>query len=122
MDAAYVFRVRFTLSPREVRLDPDEFETTARVPAPTPGEDGWLLFRDALWRGEANDSSHVRDLLAERLPAGVTVLSATFSEFETDEAYLAALEKEIARNLTAFRADSAGEAKHKYFGSSIRVR
>ncbi|QLG61364.1 LWR-salt protein [Halorarum salinum] len=122
MEAAYVFRVRFTLSPRGVRLDPEEFETTARVPAATPGEEGWLLFRDALWRGEENDSTYARELVAERLPEGVEVLSATFSEFETDEAYLDALEDEIGRDLAAFRADSVTEVKHKYFGSSIHVR
>lgn len=122
MEAAYVFRVRFTLSPRGVRLDPEEFETTARVPAQTPGEEGWLLFRDALWRGEANDAAHARDLVADRLPDGVEVLSATFREFETDEAYLDALEGEIERDLEAFRAESVREVKHKYFGSSIHVR
>ena len=122
MEAAYVFRVRFTLSPRSIRLDPDEFETTARVPAPTPGEDGWLLFRDALWRGEANDADHARNLVEDRLSGGVEVLSATFREFETDEAYLDALKEEMGRDLAAFRAESVTEALHKYFGSSIHVR
>ena len=122
MEASYVFRVRFTLSPRGVRLDPEEFETVARVPAPRPGEDGWLLFRDALWRGEANDAAHARDLVADRLPEGVEVLSATFSEFETDDEYLEALKEGVGENLEAFRAESTTEALHKYFGSSIHVR
>lgn len=121
MDASYVFRVRFTLSPRRARIDPDVFETVLRIPAPRPGEEGWLLFRDALWRGEANDEEHVRRLCADRLPAGVEVLSATFAEFETDEVYLDALRGAVGDDLAAFRADSAREALHKYFGSSIRV-
>ncbi|WP_348607679.1 LWR-salt protein [Halobaculum rarum] len=121
MDASYVFRVRFTLSPRRARIDPDAFETVLRIPAPRPGEEGWLLFRDALWRGEANDDEHVRALCADRLPEGIEVLSATFSEFETDEAYLETLRDAVGDDLAAFRADSVREALHKYFGSSIRV-
>ncbi|WP_435062510.1 LWR-salt protein [Halobaculum sp. EA56] len=121
MEAAYVFRVRFTLSPRRARIDPETFETVLRVPAPTPGEEGWLLFRDALWRGEANDDEHARRLCADRLPVGVEVLSAEFREFETDEAYLAALRDAVGDDLATFRADSVREALHKYFGSSIRV-
>nr|WP_284063366.1 LWR-salt protein [Halobaculum sp. SYNS20] len=121
MEASYVFRVRFTLSPRRARIDPDAFETVLRIPAPRPGEEGWLLFRDALWRGEANDEEHVRGLCADRLPAGVEVVSARFSEFETDRAYLEALRDAIADDLTAFRADSVREVLHKYLGSSIRV-
>ena len=117
-----MFRVRFILSPRRVELDPDEFETTVRIPAPRPGADGWLLFRDALWRGEANDATHARDLVRERLPEGVEVLSATFSEFETDPEYREALEAAVADDLGAFRAESVREALHKYFGSSIHVR
>ena len=122
MEAAYVFRVRFTLSPRRVDLDPEEFETTVRIPAARPGTDGWRLFRDALWRGEANDAAHARELVADRLPEGVEVLSATFSEFETDPEYREALEAAVADDLAAFRADSVREALHKYFGSSIHVR
>lgn len=121
MDASYVFRVRFTLSPRRARIEPDTFETVLRIPAPPPGEEGWLLFRDALWRGEANDAEHVRRLCADRLPPGVGVLSATFSGFETDDAYLDALRAAIGENLDPFRADSVRDALHKYFGSSIRV-
>lgn len=116
-----MFRVRFTLSPRRARIDPDAFETVVRIPAPPPGEEGWLLFRDALWRGEASDAEHARRLCGDRLPAGVEVLSATFAEFETDETYLEALRAAIDEDPAAFRADSAREALHKYFGSSIRV-
>ncbi len=116
-----MFRVRFILSPRRARIDPDTFETVVRIPAPTPGEEGWLLFRDALWRGERNDAEHARELCAERLPEGVEVVDAEFREFETDEAYLDALRETVAADLPAFRADSVREALHKYFGSSIRV-
>ncbi len=116
-----MFRVRFTLSPRRARIDPDTFETVVRIPAATPGEEGWLLFRDALWRGEANDDDHVRELCADRLPAGVEVSTAEFRELETDEAYLEALREAVAADLPAFRADSVREALHKYLGSSIRV-
>ncbi|WP_321169942.1 LWR-salt protein [Halobaculum sp. CBA1158] len=121
MEAAYVFGVRFTLSPRRARIDPESFETTLRIPAATPGEEGWLLFRDALWRGEANDADHVRRLCGDRLPEGVEVLSAEFRELETDEAYLAALRAAVGDDLAAVRSDSAREALHKYLGSSIRV-
>lgn len=121
MEAAYVFRVAFTLSPRRARIDPERFETTLRIPAPEPGTEGWRLFRDALWRGEANDTEHARRLCADRLPDGVEVLSATFREFETDEAYLEALRAAIEADLDAFRSDSVRDTLHKYFGSSIRV-
>lgn len=121
MEAAYVFGVTFTLSPRRARIDPERFETTLRIPAPDPGTEGWRLFRDALWRGEANDADHARRLCGERLPEGVEVLSATFREFETDEAYLAALREAIEADLDAFRSESVRDTLHKYFGSSIRV-
>lgn len=119
MDAAYVFRVRFRLDPETVRLDPQEFETVVRRPAPTPGDDGWLFFRDTLWRGEANDERHLRALASDWLDVPVT--SATFSEFETDEAYLDALRAAIADDLAAFNAENVTEVLHKYFGSSIRT-
>lgn len=120
MEAAYVFRVRFRLEPDEVRVDPREFETVVRKPAPEPGEEGWMFFRDTLWRGEAGDEKHVRTLAEEWLD--VPVSSASFSEFETDEEYREALEDEIEKNLDPFNADSVTEVFHKYFGSSIRVK
>ncbi len=122
MDAAYVFRVRFTITPRQVRLDPEEFETTLRIPAPRPGEEGWLLFRNALWRGETGDTDHARKLVAERLPTGVEVLSADFREFETDEKYWNALQEAVASDLEQFNAPSARDALHKYFGSAVRMQ
>jgi hypothetical protein len=119
MDAAYVFRVRFRLDPGGVRLDPAAFETVLRKPAPEPGEEGWRFFRDALWRGDVADESHLREQFADVL--GVTVTDVTFSELRTDEAYLDALESAIAADLAAFNADSVRDVKHKYLGSSIRV-
>ncbi|WP_101294576.1 LWR-salt protein [Halegenticoccus soli] len=120
MNAAYVFRVRFRLAPAEgVRVDPREFETVLRLPAAEPGEDGWLFFRDSLWRGNANDERHLRDRFEEAL--GVPVAGATFRELETDEAYLDALKSEIGRDLSRFNADDVAEVLHKYLGSSIRV-
>ncbi len=119
-EAAYVFRVRFRPAPSEgVRLDPATFETVARWPAATPGEEGWLFFRDTLWRGDVNDEEYVRDRFAETL--GVPVESVSFSELVADEAYFEALKAEIGENLDAFNADGVPEVLNKYLGSSIRV-
>ena len=121
MDAEYVFRVRFELDPVDpaVSVEPGTFETVLRKRAATPGEEGWLFFRDNLWRGEANDEAHLRDLTTEAL--GVEVVSVDFRELRTDEAYLGALRETIADDLDAFRADGVEEVLHKYLGSSIRV-
>jgi hypothetical protein len=125
MDAAYVFRVRFRLDPEGARADPNEFETVLRIPADPPGEDGWLFFRDNLWRGEVNDGRHLREEAGSLL--GVDVSRVTFSELETDPAYLAALKRAVAGEIeetgrtNAFNADSVDEVLSKYLGSSIRV-
>jgi hypothetical protein len=119
MDAAYVFRVRFRLDPADVRVDPAEFETVLRRPAAPPGEDGWLFFRDVLWRGDAGDEAHLRRLASEWL--GVTVTAASFQELETDEAYLDALRDAIEADPGEFGGDSPREVLHKHLGSSIRV-
>lgn len=119
MHAVYVFRVRFRLDDRGVRTEPESFETVVRRPAEPPGEDGWLFFRNALWRGEVNDPAHARELASDWLD--VPVESVDFREFECDEAYREALEDEIGRNLGAFNAESVAEVIHKYLGSSIRV-
>ena len=71
--AAYVFRVRFRLDPDGVRVDPDVFETVLRIPAPTPGEKGWLFFQRTLWRGAVGDESHMRSVAEDHL--GVPVAS-----------------------------------------------
>lgn len=126
MNAAYVFRVRFRLDPADARVDPNEFETVLRVPAERPGEDGWLFFRDNLWRGDVNDERHLRDEAESLL--GVPVSAVSFSELETDRAYLDALEGAIDEEIggtdgtNAFNADSVDEVLSKYLGSSIRVR
>ena len=120
MDAAYVFAVAFRLDPRDATVDPDRFETTMELPASDPGTDGWLFFRDRLWRGEIGDEPSFRDLASDRL--GVEVVGVEFRELRTDEAYLDALKREIAADLDRFNADSVDEALTKYLGSSVHVR
>lgn len=119
--ARYVFRVAFRLEPagEHVSVDPAEFETTLHREADPPGRDGWLFFRDNLWRGEIGDRDHFRGLTEEVLGAPVT--SVSFSELQTDGAYLDALRAEIEANLAEFKADDADEVLSKYLGSSIRV-
>ncbi|PHQ37464.1 hypothetical protein DJ69_16845 [Halorubrum persicum] len=139
MDAAYVFAVTFRLDPDEATVDPDRFETTLEIPASEPGADGWLFFRDRLWRGEIGDEPSFRRLASDRLwrgeigdePSfrrlasdrlGVEVVAADFRELRTDQGYLDALTREIAADLDRFNAESADEVCHKYLGSSIHVR
>ena len=121
MDASYVFRVRvrFDTAPG-VRADPASVETVLFRTAPVPGEEGWLFFRDHLWRGEAADETHLRALASEWL-GGADVESASFSELRTDRAYLEAFREAIAADLTAFNAADVREVLHKYLGSSVRV-
>jgi hypothetical protein len=120
--AEYLFRVRFRVesSDPDVALSPDRFESVLSKRAATPGEDGWLFFRDNLWHGEANDERHLRELAEESL--GVAVESVAFRELRTDPEYLAALREAIAADLTSFRSDSVEEALNKYLGSSVHVR
>jgi hypothetical protein len=132
MDARYVFRVRFRLEPTvEVRVEPAEFETRMYRPADDPGsehgsapadeprQDGWLFFRDNLWRGDLADETHFRDLAADAL--GVPVTSVTYVAFETDEEYLDALREAIRADLGEFKAESVSEVVNKYLGSSLEV-
>ena len=123
MTAEYVFRVRFRLDATGVHLDPQTFETVLRLPAVDPADDedpdGWLFFRDNLWRGNAADERHLRETASDLL--GVDVTSVHFSEFETDRASLDRLREAIAADLDEFNADSVDEVLHKYLGSSIRV-
>jgi hypothetical protein len=134
VNAEYVFRVTFRLEPVDPDLsaDPERFETVLRKRAAEPGEDGWLFFRDALWRGEVNDEAYLRERVEELLVGrssggerenrrGLVVEQVSFSELVTDEAYLSALREAMGADLEAFRADDAEEALHKYLGSSIRV-
>jgi hypothetical protein len=87
--------------------------------ADPPGEEGWLFFRDNLWRGEVNAPDHLRGLTEDAL--GVPIESVTFRELRTDEAYLSALEGEISEHLDLFRADDVPEVLNKYLGSSVHV-
>jgi len=122
MDAEYVFRVRVRLDPADegVRVDPATFETTLYRRAEPPGEDGWLFFRDNLWRGEVNDEGHLRDLAEDSL--GVSVDSVSFSALRTDEEYLDAVKAEIGDSLAPFNADTVPEVVSKSLGSSVEVR
>ncbi|MGB9931391.1 LWR-salt protein [Haloarcula amylolytica] len=117
----YVFRVEIRLEPDADGLwtDPDRFETTLYRAADTPGTGGWLFFRDTLWRGELADEPHFRRLVEDEL--GCPVVSASFRELRTEEAYFDALKAEIADDLALFNADSVSEVLNKYLGSSIRV-
>jgi len=119
--ARYVFRVGFRIEPsvQGVSVDPDRFETTLYRDAEPPGEDGWLFFRDHLWRGEIGQAEYVRQLAEGML--GTTVASVSFSELRTDEAYLEGLGAEIGENLEEFKSDSVEETLSKYLGSSIGV-
>jgi len=120
MDAAYVFAVAFRIDPAEATVDPDRFEATMEVPASEPGTDGWLFFRDRLWRGEIGDEPSFRSLATDRL--GVEVTEASFRELRTDRAHLDAFEAAVADDLSRFNAESVDEALRKYLGSSIHVR
>jgi len=122
MDARYVFAVRFRLEPTAggVSVEPNEFETRLYREADPPGEDGWLFFRDNLWRGKINDDTHFRRLTEEVL--GETVLSVEYRALETDEAYLDALKGEIRADMGTFNADSVAEVLNKYLGSSLEVQ
>ena len=117
--ATYVFRVRFALDPRGVRVDPDEFETVVRYPAPEPGTDGWRFFERWLWHGELTDERHFRERVEGWL--GVEVRAVSFAELVADRAYLDAWEDAVAADLAAFNADSVRAVKHSHLGSSIRV-
>jgi hypothetical protein len=121
MDAEYVFRVRVRIDPTDesVRVDPATVETTLYRRADPPGEEGWLFFRDNLWRGEVNDAEHHRAMAEEALD--VSVDSVAFSALRTDEAYFNELKAEIGESLALFNADSVSEVLSKYLGSSIEV-
>jgi hypothetical protein len=118
MDAAYVFRVTFSLDASGVDINPERFETVVRKPAAEPGTDGWRFFEVVLWRGEVTDAAHARSLAENWL--SVPVESVTFSELQTDEAYLDALRDAIA-DAEAFD-DTPQTVLHAHLGSSIRVR
>lgn len=119
--ARYVFKIEFRIEPtmKEVSVEPSRFETTLHRAAAPPGHEGWLFFRDHLWRGELGDEDYFREVAENAL--GVSVTSVSFSELQTEEGYLEALRAEIGENLDEFRADTINKALSKYLGSSIRV-
>lgn len=124
MEARYVFRarVRLEVDPGAdgVSLEPRTAETTLSYEAPEPGTEGWLFFRDTLWRGEVSDGAYARRLVDDWLVPPVE--SVEFRELQTDEAYFEALKSAIAADLEAFKAETVSEALSKYLGSSIRVQ
>lgn len=119
--ARYVFRVTFRLDPStpDLAADPAQFETTLSKTADPPGEAGWLFFRDNLWRGEVSDEAHFRDLTGDAL--GVPVTAVSFSELQTDEAYLDALRAAVGARLDEFNANTVDQVLSRFLGSSIRV-
>jgi len=119
--AEYVFGVRFRLEPASasVRADPSSFETTLYRRADPPGTDGWLFFRDNLWRGELAAPEQFREIAEEAL--GVPVESVTFSELQTGKNYWERLQAAVGDHLEEFNASSAERALTNYLGSSIRV-
>jgi len=118
--AEYVFRVNVRLETAPgYTAEPAEFETVLSRAADPPGEDGWLFFRNTLWRGELGDAAHGRRLAEDAL--GVPVESVSFSELQTSEAYFEELKTAIAADLSLFNADTVSEVLNKYLGSSIRV-
>jgi hypothetical protein len=120
MQGAYVFRVRFHLDASDaVVLRPREFETTLRYRAPEPGAEGWLFFRDNLWRGEVNDHEYACGLASDAL--GVPVDEVDFRSLRADREYVDALRDAAADDLALFKADSVDAALAKYLGSSIDV-
>jgi len=121
MPARYVFHVRFRLTPeRDVTLNPQTFETTMYRDADHPSEgDGWLFFRDHLWRGDLTDNTHFRALTEEAL--AVHVEDVEYRRFEVDEAHYEALKETIGANLELFNATSVPEVLNKYLGSSVEV-
>jgi len=126
MDARYAFRVRVRIEPAhdDVSIEPSSAETTVTLfrEAPEPGTDGWLFFRNTLWRGEVGDEDYARHLAATWL--GVperTIHAIEFRELQTDQEYFDALKAEIAADLEPFKADTVSEVISKYLGSSVRV-
>jgi hypothetical protein len=118
VNAEYVFRVRVApRTPEGVRLEPPTVETTLFRRAPPPGEEGWLFFRDELWRGELSNPEHFRRETADAL--GVPVSTVEFAELRTDEAYWSALRSAVADD-PGFEGDPERTLTN-YLGSSVRV-
>lgn len=119
--AEYVFGivVRVESDDPDVHIAPETFETTLYKRASEPGGEGWLFFRNVLWRGEVNAPDVVRRLATEAL--GVPVESVEFRELRSERAYYESLHEEISANLDLFNAETVEETITKYLGSSIRI-
>lgn len=119
--ARYAVAVRFRLDAAtpEWQVESPAVERTCYRRAPTPGEPGWLFFREHLWRGEFNHPDHLAALVEEAF--GVPVEHVEFRGLRTDEAYFEALKDEIGTDLIRFNADSVSEVVKKYLGSAIQV-
>jgi len=119
--AVYVFRATIRLDADEpgVWVEPDTVETTVYRRADTPGEAGWLYFRDNLWHGDCGDEVYMREVTEAALDASVS--GVTFRELRTTRAYLDELREAISENLTLFNAKNVDEVLSKYLGSSIHV-
>ena len=120
MRGAYVFRVTVRLGGADdVTVTPDAVETVVEVDAAPPGEEGWLRFRDTLWRGDVADERHARELAASWVTA--PVVDVSFSELRLDGAYREALRDAIAAHPEAFGGDDPRDVLHRHLGSSLRV-
>ena len=120
MEGVYVFRVAFRLEPEsDVRVRPRSFETTLRRRADAPGDDGWLFFRDNLWRGDVANHDHACALASDAL--GVPVDDVEFRSLRADREYVDALREAVAADLAPFNAEDVDDALGKYLGSSIDV-
>jgi len=120
MDGAYVFRVRFRVAATDdASVSPAAFETTFRYAAPAPGTDGWLFFREYLWRGDVTDHEHARRFVDDRVD--VSVERVEFRSLRADREYVDALRDAVADDLDAFNADDVDAALSKYLGSSVDV-
>ncbi|THE64572.1 hypothetical protein D8Y22_12145 [Salinadaptatus halalkaliphilus] len=124
MEGNYVFRVTLQIEPavEGVSIEPASAEPTVTCyrEAAEPGTEGWLFFRNTLWRGEIADQAYGCDLAEEWLE--LPVAAVDFRELQVDEAYLEALKTEIAADLDAFNAETVSAVLSKYLGSSIHVR
>jgi len=120
MEGVYVFRVAFRLEPEsDVRVRPRSLETALRRRADAPGDDGWLFFRDNLWRGDVADHDHACALASDAL--GVPVDDVEFRSLRADREYVGALREAVAADLAPFNAEDVDDALGKYLGSSIDV-
>ncbi len=121
MGLRYAFSVRLRPeTPGDVSLEPATIERRCLLSAPEPGSEGWLEFRELVWRGEVSDREHVRRLLTEKL--GIAVEHVDFRALEADPESFEAFKAAIADDLEAFNADDVSEVLTKYFGSSLEIR